>query len=119
MLPNSWTSEVSLQISTTNPSFWEKNGSSWDPQIIPQLKAFRLGELLQIRDAVAYGGVPRRGQQQELRRGVELLIATPGRLMDFVNTKVTSIWINDFRRDSRYVHLSGAAYLLGTCNKFW
>eukprot|EP00434_Breviolum_minutum_P044853 symbB.v1.2.040112.t2/scaffold6998.1/size13989/2 len=56
-----------------------------------QWEAFRLGELLQIRDAVAYGGVPRRGQQQELRRGVELLIATPGRLMDFVNTKVTSL----------------------------
>ena len=52
-------------------------------------QAFGLGEHLGLRDAVCYGGVPRRGQQQELRRGVELLIATPGRLLDFVNAKVT------------------------------
>eukprot|EP00435_Cladocopium_sp_Y103_P023971 s2297_g5.t2 len=56
-----------------------------------QWEAFRLGELLGLRDAVCYGGVPRRGQQQELRRGVELLIATPGRLLDFVNAKVTNL----------------------------
>ena len=55
-------------------------------------QAFGLGEQLGLRDAVCYGGVPRRGQQQELRRGVELLIATPGRLLDFVNAKVT--WQN-------------------------
>lgn len=56
-----------------------------------QWEAFRLGELLGIRDAVVYGGVSRRGQQQELRRGVELLIATPGRLLDFLDSKVTSL----------------------------
>lgn len=56
-----------------------------------QWEAFGLGEHLGLRDAVCYGGVPRRGQQQELRRGVELLIATPGRLLDFVNAKVTNL----------------------------
>ena len=56
-----------------------------------QWEAYRLGELLQLRDAALYGGVNRRGQQQELRRGVDFLIATPGRLLEFLDSKVTNL----------------------------
>jgi len=56
-----------------------------------QMEAFRLGEILGIRDAVVYGGVARQGQQRELRRGVEIVIATPGRLLDFLDSKVTNL----------------------------
>lgn len=38
-----------------------------------------------------YGGVPRYGQASDLRRGVEILIATPGRLLDFLESGVTNL----------------------------
>jgi ATP-dependent RNA helicase DDX5/DBP2 len=39
----------------------------------------------------AYGGVPRVQQQIALEKGVEVLIATPGRLIDFIDTNVTNM----------------------------
>ena len=56
-----------------------------------QVEAFPLSELLGLRDAVVYGGVSKRGQQQELRKGVDVLIATPGRLLDFLDAGVVSL----------------------------
>lgn len=56
-----------------------------------QMEAFRLADLSGVRDACVYGGVDRRGQQQELRRGVELVIATPGRLLDFLEGGVINL----------------------------
>ena len=38
-----------------------------------------------FRPCVAYGGGPRGMQQQELQRGCDILIATPGRLKDFMD----------------------------------
>eukprot|EP00347_Sterkiella_histriomuscorum_P006916 403350942 len=38
-----------------------------------------------------FGGVPRDGQQQKLSRGVEILIATPGRLLDFMESGVVKL----------------------------
>jgi len=73
-------------------------------------QAFGLGEHLGLRDAVCYGGVPRRGQQQELRRGVELLIATPGRLLDFVNAKVT---FKKQQLGSRFLGIFGILFFWG------
>ncbi len=40
------------------------------------------GKNLNLRSAVVYGGVKINPQMMKLRRGVEILIATPGRLMD-------------------------------------
>ena len=37
-----------------------------------------------LRPCVAYGGGPAREQADELRKGCDVLIATPGRLMDFM-----------------------------------
>eukprot|EP00439_Symbiodinium_sp_Y106_P041251 s1480_g5.t1 len=56
-----------------------------------QMEAFRVGEILGVRDAVVYGGVSRRGQEQGLRKGVDVLIATPGRLLDFLEARVTNL----------------------------
>lgn len=38
-----------------------------------------------LRPCVVYGGGPRGMQQQELQRGCDILIATPGRLKDFMD----------------------------------
>jgi ATP-dependent RNA helicase RhlE len=46
------------------------------------------GKHLPLRATVVYGGVPMDPQTQALRRGVEILVATPGRLLDHVQQKV-------------------------------
>ena len=38
-----------------------------------------------------YGGVPRGYQAKVLSEGVDILIACPGRLIDFLNAKVTNL----------------------------
>jgi ATP-dependent RNA helicase RhlE len=45
------------------------------------------GRHLNLRAACIYGGVDMNAQMQELRRGVEIVIATPGRLLDHVQQK--------------------------------
>jgi ATP-dependent RNA helicase RhlE len=42
---------------------------------------------LPLRSTVVYGGVDMNAQIAELRRGVEILVATPGRLLDHVQNK--------------------------------
>lgn len=37
-----------------------------------------------LRPCVAYGGVPSRLQREELQRGCDILIGTPGRIIDFM-----------------------------------
>ncbi|MEX3957101.1 DEAD/DEAH box helicase [Trinickia sp. EG282A] len=44
-----------------------------------------------LRSAVVFGGVDMGPQEAELRRGVEILIATPGRLLDHVQQKTTNL----------------------------
>ncbi|MCJ1435750.1 hypothetical protein MMC27_005125 [Xylographa pallens] len=47
-------------------------------------EARRLCYRSMLRPCVAYGGAPAREQADELRKGCDVLIATPGRLMDFM-----------------------------------
>ncbi len=42
------------------------------------------GSHLRLRHAVVYGGVSRRSQIEKLERGVDILVATPGRLLDLM-----------------------------------
>ena len=42
------------------------------------------GSHLNLRQAVVYGGVSRRSQIEKLERGVDILVATPGRLLDLM-----------------------------------
>ncbi|VVC90912.1 unnamed protein product [Leptidea sinapis] len=46
---------------------------------------------LNIRCLCVYGGANRSVQAKELRSGIDILIATPGRLNDFIDTKETSL----------------------------
>ncbi len=45
------------------------------------------GKLLRIKHTVIFGGVPQRSQTDALRAGVEILIATPGRLLDLMDQR--------------------------------
>ncbi len=45
------------------------------------------GKHVPLRSTLVYGGVDMNAQIQELRRGVEVLVATPGRLLDHVQNK--------------------------------
>ena len=38
-----------------------------------------------LKNTVIYGGVSQNPQVKELRKGVDILVATPGRLLDLVN----------------------------------
>lgn len=49
------------------------------------------GKGLNVRSAVIFGGVSAKPQIQKLRRGVDVLIATPGRLLDLVGQKVLNL----------------------------
>jgi ATP-dependent RNA helicase RhlE len=49
------------------------------------------GEFLDIRSTVIFGGVNQNPQVKTLRQGVDILIATPGRLLDLHNQKVFTL----------------------------
>lgn len=44
-----------------------------------------------LKNVVVYGGVPQQRQTDKLRRGADILIATPGRLLDLMNQKYISL----------------------------
>ncbi len=44
-----------------------------------------------LKKAVVFGGVSQRAQTMKLREGVDILIATPGRLLDLINQKFISL----------------------------
>lgn len=49
------------------------------------------GKYLPFKTSVIYGGVSINPQISELRRGVDILVATPGRLLDLVNQRVVKL----------------------------
>lgn len=48
-------------------------------------------KLFHLRCLCIYGGVSRTGQAAKLSEGVDILIATPGRLNDFIVSKITNL----------------------------
>jgi ATP-dependent RNA helicase RhlE len=48
-------------------------------------RADAYGRHLGLRNAVIYGGVGQGAQEQALKRGIDVLVATPGRLLDLMN----------------------------------
>ena len=44
-----------------------------------------------VLNAAIFGGVSRNGQANSLRQGVEICVATPGRLLDFLESGVTNL----------------------------
>merc|ERR1712050_62312 len=55
-----------------------------------QEESNRFGKSSKIKNTCCYGGVPRGPQQTDLREGVEIVIATPGRLIDFLESGDTN-----------------------------
>jgi ATP-dependent RNA helicase RhlE len=49
------------------------------------------GRHLGYRHAVVFGGVSQHSQERELRAGVDILVATPGRILDLVNQKIVHL----------------------------
>lgn len=67
-------------------------------QIEESFKAY--GKNLPLRHLVIFGGVGQRAQTDALHRGVDILVATPGRLLDlmnqgFINLKEIEIFVLD------------------------
>ncbi|XP_063238905.1 probable ATP-dependent RNA helicase DDX5 [Bacillus rossius redtenbacheri] len=49
------------------------------------------GEETQVRNTCVFGGAPKGPQARDLERGVEICIATPGRLIDFLERSTTNL----------------------------
>lgn len=64
------------------------------------------GRNMNLRCTVVYGGVSQVPQTNALRAGVDILIATPGRLLDLMNQKLVSL------ADVRYFVLDEADHML-------
>lgn len=79
------------------------------------------GKNLNLKPAVIFGGVSQKPQEEVIRKGVDILIATPGRLNDLVNQKIIDLseieifildeadrmldmgFINDVKKVIRYI----------------
>jgi ATP-dependent RNA helicase RhlE len=57
-------------------------------QIAESFQAY--GRFTKLSWAVIFGGVGQNAQEQALRRGVDVLVATPGRLLDLMSQKLVS-----------------------------
>jgi len=75
-----------------------------------QAECTKFASKCQITTAACYGGVARDDQIAQLEEGVEILIATPGRLIDFLDTNVTNM------RRVTYLVLDEADRMLVTSN---
>ena len=58
-------------------------------QIDESFKSY--GRHLKLRNLVVFGGVKQAAQENALRRGVDILVATPGRLLDFISQGIISL----------------------------
>lgn len=73
-------------------------------QIEESFKAY--GRYLDLRHTVVFGGVSQVNQVNQLRKGVDILVATPGRLLDLMNQGLISL------KDIRYFVLDEADRML-------
>jgi ATP-dependent RNA helicase RhlE len=49
------------------------------------------GKYTNLKHTVIFGGVPQRPQEQAVRQGVDILVATPGRLLDLMSQHIISL----------------------------
>jgi ATP-dependent RNA helicase DDX42 len=54
-------------------------------------EAKRFGKVYALKTVAVYGGVPKHEQWKALNSAVDIVVATPGRLLDLVNLKATSL----------------------------
>ncbi len=58
-------------------------------QIYESFSAY--GRYMKLRTTVVYGGVSQKGQEDNLSRGVDILVATPGRLLDLMDQSLIDL----------------------------
>jgi ATP-dependent RNA helicase RhlE len=58
-------------------------------QVSDNLKLY--GKYLSLNSCVIYGGVSQHNQVRDLRRGVDIVVATPGRLLDLINQRLLNL----------------------------
>ncbi|GAB2269778.1 Envelope glycoprotein gp160 [Dionaea muscipula] len=51
----------------------------------------KFGSAANVRSTCIYGGAPKGPQIRDLKRGVEIVIATPGRLIDMLEAQITNL----------------------------
>ncbi|CAL5219153.1 g933 [Coccomyxa viridis] len=56
-----------------------------------QQECIKFGSSSRIKNTCVYGGAPKGPQIRDLRNGVEIVIATPGRLIDMLDSRVTNL----------------------------
>jgi ATP-dependent RNA helicase RhlE len=56
-----------------------------------ELAVRKYGGFLKLRSCAIYGGVSQESQEQTLRRGVDIVVATPGRLLDLVGQRLLDL----------------------------
>jgi ATP-dependent RNA helicase DDX5/DBP2 len=56
-----------------------------------QQECNKFGHSSRIKNTCVYGGAPKGGQARDLENGVEIVIATPGRLIDFLESGKTNL----------------------------
>jgi ATP-dependent RNA helicase DDX5/DBP2 len=56
-----------------------------------QVECNKFGSSSRIKNTCLYGGVPKGPQIRDLQRGAEIVIATPGRLIDLLSMGVTNL----------------------------
>lgn len=56
-----------------------------------QEEVMKFGSSANVRSTCIYGGAPKGPQIRDLRRGVEIIIATPGRLIDMLEAQHTNL----------------------------
>lgn len=49
------------------------------------------GKYTKLKSCVVFGGVSQKPQEEALRQGVDILVATPGRLNDFIDQKLVNL----------------------------
>ncbi len=63
-------------------------------QVEESVRAY--GRHVALRSTTVYGGMDMQGQTDSLRRGVEIVVATPGRLLDHVQQKNVNLGTTEF-----------------------
>ena len=56
-----------------------------------QQECAKFGSSSRIKNTCIYGGAPKGPQTRDLRNGVEIVIATPGRLIDMLESRITNL----------------------------
>lgn len=56
-----------------------------------QQECAKFGASSKIKNTCIYGGVPKGPQIRDLRLGAEIVIATPGRLIDMLDSRMTNL----------------------------